>query len=112
MLRQWKILAEALAACGVALGIDRLLTWLARRIAPEQGIAPAKVFSRNAEGAVVVATLTEDDITLYARRVDFAEWEPMYAERDGQIVELPTCFTLNMETIHALEQCVTKEKRI
>lgn len=97
---------EALAAFAVALRIHRALTFAARKISPDESTMKARVHTRNEAGAVVIATLTEDEITLYARRVDFAEWEPIYAERDGQIVELPTCFTLNVETICALEACV------
>lgn len=65
----------------------------------------AIVVERKPDGAVAKAALTiPQGGRLVCARVDFASWEPLYAEQDdGTRVALPSCFNLNDDAIRTLE---------
>lgn len=89
----------ALLACEF---VARAALWIAERL-NEREEMDVEVIKRDSNGQPREAKLIHEGISIVAQKRGFADWEPLYGEKNGEKIDLPSCFSLNAEALKTLE---------
>lgn len=82
--------------------VARAALWIAERL-NEREEMEVEVMRRDTNGKPLEAKLINAGISVVAQKRGFADWEPLYGEKDGERIDLPSCFSLNGEALKRLE---------
>lgn len=68
-----------------------------------------EITRRDVNGRGTEGKVKAGDMAIVARKLGFAEWEPLYGEKRGEQVPLPHRFALNDASIRLLEEAAEKK---